>query len=297
MSILFAANQLTVIDAARAFLEAGVSIIPLKGKVCALKSWAMAQQYRASLEVLDRWHSDGLLDGVGVVCGKVSGNLVVLDFDSHEAVANFQLLFPDLQDTLIVSSGSRRGCHFYYRVDDLPASMLVKNHELRAKGMYVVAPPSVHPVSGNEYLVQHQREPMRLHHMEPVVRWIKSKRPAPLPAPQMSAIAAPHVGAGQSREAYFRDRYVETALRRQCGYVSVASEGNRNHQLYWSAHALGQLVGAGALERSRVETELLSVALSCGLTQSESMATIKSGIDRGTERPRRIPGPPAHKQK
>lgn len=295
MSILFAANQLTVIDAARAFLEAGVSIIPLKGKVCALKSWAMAQQYRASLEVLDRWHSDGLLDGVGVVCGKVSGNLVVLDFDSHEAVANFQLLFPDLQDTLIVSSGSRRGCHFYYRVDELPSSMLVKNHELRANGMYVVAPPSIHPVSGNEYLVQRHREPMRLHHMQPVVRWINSKRPA-LPVQQINDVATPHK-TGLSREAWFRDRYVETALQRQVRYVGVASVGNRNTQLYWSAHALGQLVASGALVRSRVEAELMTAALQSGLNEAESTATIKSGIDTGMQRPRRIPGPPAHKQK
>ena len=295
MSILNAANQLTVIDAARTFLEAGVSIIPLKGKLSALKSWAPAQQYRASEEVLNQWKRLGLLQNVGVVCGAVSGNLVVLDFDSHEAVADFQLLFPDLQDTLVVSSGSRRGCHFYYRVDDLPASMLVKNHELRANGMYVVAPPSLHPVSGNEYLVQHKREPMRLHHMTPVVRWINSKRPA-LPVQQINDVAAPHK-SGLSREAWFRDRYVETALRRQCGYVSVASVGNRNTQLYWSAHALGQIVGSGALVRTRVETELMTAALQSGLNEAESMATIKSGIDTGMMRPRQIPPPPAYKQK
>lgn len=294
MTILQAGLEETVFAAAQGYLASGVSVIPLRGKHSALKSWAMAQQYRASQKVLSQWNTAGLLNGVGVVCGAISGNLVVLDFDSHEAVAEFEAEFPALQDTYVVSSGSRRGAHFYYYAEDLPPSTLVKNYELRANGLYVVAPPSPHP-SGNLYLIQQRREPMRLHHMSPVVRWIKSKRPSRPELPQMNHAAAPHTGGPLSREAYFRDRYCETALKRQVGYVIVSSEGNRNHQLYWSAHALGQIVGAGALARMRVESELMSAARSCGLSEIESAATIKSGINAGEQRPRQIPPPPAKK--
>lgn len=294
MTILQAALKHTLLEASIEYLKSGVSIIPLRGKLCALKSWSMAQQYRASEKVLTQWHQTRLLHGVGIVCGAVSGNLVVLDFDSHDAISEFEAEFPALQDTLIVSSGSRRGAHFYYYVDELPPTTLIKNYELRAAGTYVVAPPSPHP-SGNLYLIQHRREPMRLHHMHPVVRWIKSKRPARPYAPQMSSVAAPHK-SGLSREQWFRDRYVETALQRQVGYVVIASEGNRNTQLYCSAAALGQIVGAGALPRFRVETELLYAAIKAGLPDLEAAATIKSGIESGMQRPRQIPPPPAHKK-
>lgn len=291
MTILQAALKHTLIEASIEYLKSGVSIIPLKGKLSALKSWQMAQQYRASEKVLNTWYQSTLLAGIGIVCGAISGNLVVLDFDSHDAISEFEAEFPALQDTLIVSSGSRRGAHFYYYVDELPPSTLVKNHELRANGLYVVGVPSPHS-SGNLYLVQQHREPMRLHHMHPVVRWIKSKRPAPAPAPQMSHAAAPHK-SGLSREQWFRDRYVETALQRQVGYVAIASEGNRNTQLHCSAVALGQIVGAGALPRFRVETELLYAAIKVGLPDLEAAATIKSGLESGMQRPRQIPPPPA----
>lgn len=294
MTILQAALKHTLYEASIEYLKSGVSIIPLRGKLCALKSWSMAQQYRASEKVLSQWHQTRLLHGVGIVCGAVSGNLVVLDFDSHDAVAEFAEEFPALQDTFIVSSGSRRGAHFYYYVEELPPSLLVKNHELRANGLYVVGVPSPHP-SGNLYLVQQSREPMRLHHMHPVVRWIKSKRPS-APAPQMNHAAAPHTGGPQSREAYFKKRYVETALNRQVGYIDATTEGNRNNQLYWSAVALGQIIGAGALPRFRVETELLYAAIRRGLPDLEAAATIKSGLDTGEKSPRQIPPPPAQRK-
>lgn len=294
MSILDAVSEKTVLTASLAYLQAGVSIIPLKAKLCALKSWSMAQQYRASKEVLLQWHRLNLLQGVGVVCGAVSGNLVVLDFDSHEAVSEFELTFPDFSDTLVISSGSRRGAHYYFYSKVLPPTTLVKNHELRANGTYVVGVPSPHP-SGNLYEVQRRAAPMRLYCMDEIVQWIKSKRPPAPPTPpvQMRSAAAPHTGGPLSREEFFKRRYVETALSRQTDNVIQASEGNRNTQLYRSAIALGQIIGAGALPRFRVETELLYAAIRAGLPDLEAAATIKSGLDTGVQRPRQIPPPPA----
>lgn len=297
MTILNAALMSSVLSASQEYLASGVSIIPLKGKLCALRSWSMAQQYRASHKVLGQWHQAGLLAGVGIVCGAVSGNLVVLDFDSHEAVCDFEDTFPQLTDTFCVSSGSRRGAHYYFYSKELPASTLVKNHELRANGMYVVAPPSLHP-SGNRYEVRRCVEPMRLDNMREVVRWVKSKRPAPVPVPSAPTPAVKtHVsvpmGRALSREEYFRKRYIDTAVSAQLDMVASSTEGTRNTQLYLSAQALGQFVGAGALGRSWIENELMSAARRAGLPDTESIRTIASGITAGEKRPRRIPGPPA----
>lgn len=305
MSILNAALSESVLTAAQEYLASGVSIIPLlrQDKRSALKSWRMAQQYRASQKVLGQWRMAGLLNNVGIVCGAVSGNLVVLDFDSHEAVCEFEDKFSALTDTLCISSGSRRGAHYYFYCKDLPPSTLVKNYELRANGMYVVAPPSLHP-SGNRYEVRRAVEPMRLDNMREIVRWIKSKRPqqppvpepAKPPTPMPPSQNKPHVSVPMgrmSREEYFRKRYIDTAVTAQIDMVACSSEGTRNTQLYLSAVALGGFVGAGALGRSWLETELMSAARRAGLSDTESIRTIASGINAGEKRPRRIPPPPA----
>lgn len=295
MTILHAALMKSVLSASQEYLASGVSIIPLKGKLCALRSWSMAQQYRASEKVLGQWQTAGLLSGVGIVCGAVSGNLVVLDFDSHEAVCDFEDTFPALTDTFCVSSGSRRGAHYYFYSKELPASTLVKNHELRANGMYVVAPPSLHP-SGNRYEVRRCVEPMRLDNMREVVRWVKSKRPQLPPTPPTPAVkhhVSVPMGRAMSREEYFRKRYIDTAVTAQIDMVASSTEGSRNTQLFLSAQALGQFVGAGVLVRSWLENELMSAARRAGLSDTESIRTIASGITAGEKRPRRIPGPPA----
>lgn len=295
MSILQAALSTSVFSAAQQYLASGVSVIPLKGKLCALKSWSMAQQYRASDKVLAQWKAAGLLAGVGIVCGAVSGNLVVLDFDSHDAVAEFRDEFPLLQDTLIVSSGSRRGAHYYYVSVHNHPTLLVKNYELRSNGAYVVAPPSPHP-SGNLYEVSQALEPMHVPDMHAVVRWIKSKRPQQPPAPtQPTRPTAAHTGGSLSREAYFKKRYIDTALTAQIDMVATSTEGNRNTQLFRSALVLGGFVSVGAVARAWLENELLIAARCAGLPDNESVATIRSGIDAGEKNPRHIPGPPAPK--
>lgn len=292
MTILKAALKSDVYEAARTYLEAGISILPVKGKEPAIKTWKNLQAYRATLQMMDYWENRDLLHGVGVICGKISGNLVVIDLDSQAAVEDFQDTFTPQTHTLTILSGSGRGAHFYFYTRQLPPTTIAPGYELRANGMYVVAPPSVHP-SGNFYTVAHAVEPLRLDDMDAIVEWVKSKRPAP-PAAELQKRPAPSRGGFTSREEYFRKRYVETALVRQIGLVAAASPAseNRNNQLYQSAIALGQLVGAGALDRTRAETELLTAARLCGLTDAESVKTIKSGLDAGGKNPRKIPPPP-----
>ncbi len=71
----------------------------------------------------------------------------------------------------------------------------------------------------------------------------------------------------------------------------LATDGNRNTQLNKSAYALGQLIGAGALDRSSVETMLLNSARAVGLGERESLATIQSGLAAGIQSPRHVKRP------
>ncbi len=73
-----------------------------------------------------------------------------------------------------------------------------------------------------------------------------------------------------------RDAYANAALENELGILMLTTEGHRNDQLNRSAFALGQLIGAGRLDRSAVEQVLLRTATAIGLAQRESLATIQS---------------------
>ena len=82
-----------------------------------------------------------------------------------------------------------------------------------------------------------------------------------------------------------RRAYAKKALDNQLSILNGTSS-NRNNQLNASGYSLGQLVGAGYLDRSEVETALLNAARSIGLSNREAIATIKSGLDAGALIPR-----------
>jgi hypothetical protein len=78
------------------------------------------------------------------------------------------------------------------------------------------------------------------------------------------------------------------ALEEECRHVALATHGEQNDALNKAAFALGQLVGAGSLERSEVERRLLDAA--AGYIQKDgeraARATIRSGLDAGQDQPR-----------
>ena len=89
-------------------------------------------------------------------------------------------------------------------------------------------------------------------------------------------------------ESQRKTKYAQAALSNELRLLQSASNGTRNDQLNRSAFALGQLIGAGLLDRFDVESDLTRVALELGLTEAETRATIKSGIEAGMSEPRAI---------
>jgi hypothetical protein len=85
--------------------------------------------------------------------------------------------------------------------------------------------------------------------------------------------------------------YAEKALHEELTTLARTPEGshNRNNRLNQAAFALGQLVGAGVLNRERVEEALIDAAAGIGLEETESRATIRSGLDAGINTPRPLP--------
>jgi predicted transcriptional regulator len=176
--IVQAAQQSTVLSAALAYAALGLSVIPLDGKRPALKSWTHYQQQRADEQTIRAW----TFGNVGIVCGDVSGNLVVFDLDGTAGYAAFAATFPTLAQTYTVASGGGVGRHVYFYADHLPPSVKAMNTpighlEVCADGRQVVAPPSIHPVTGQPYRVEQSLDILHVPNLDDLVSWVESFKP------------------------------------------------------------------------------------------------------------------------
>lgn len=142
---------MTTIQDALDYLRMGLSVIPLnpRDKKPAISSWAEFQTRLPTEKEINAWFSDENKN-IGIICGKVSGDLVVIDFDSNET---FPFVISDInsiaKETMVVRTG--KGFHLYYRYPGV-ATFKLQNLKIdvKAEGGYVVAPPSLHP-SGVQY--------------------------------------------------------------------------------------------------------------------------------------------------
>jgi hypothetical protein len=91
--------------------------------------------------------------------------------------------------------------------------------------------------------------------------------------------------------------YAQAALVKELAKLASQSPDsrNRNIQLNNSAFALGQLVGAGALDRGTVEAALFGTVTANGLPDAEARRTIRSGIEDGILQPRKLPERKPHR--
>lgn len=274
--ILEASKKPTVLEAALGYLEAGLSVLPTKGKQPAIK-WTPFQIARAPFSYVHNWERNGLLGGVGVICGKVSGGLCVIDLDGLQAVHTFEFTFPHLLDTYTVQSGSGRGKHIYLLPTTIPATTRTKGFELRADGAYVVAPPSIHPDSKRPYVVIKQRPILRVPNLDDVVSFITEQ------------IKQNHRANGETDKPSMVVRnstaYGKSALDMESRRVAAAAIGEGNNTLYYAALKLGSLVCDGHLTMNEVEIGLMRACSTWQqidrTVESQCMRTIKSGLKNG----------------
>lgn len=137
------------------YRDRGWSVLPLLGKTPPTRfSWKRYQQEYPSAKDLRQWFSRDNPNGynLGIITGKLTG-LVVIDCDSKEDADWWVSNFPETP--LSAQTGRKKGGrHFYYRIS-APlrnrAKLLERAIDLRAEGGYVVAPPSVHPITERSY--------------------------------------------------------------------------------------------------------------------------------------------------
>ncbi|MGC1864482.1 MAG: phage/plasmid primase, P4 family [Methylocystis sp.] len=215
--------------------------------------------------------------------GSVSGFFVV-DVDGAAGIAAMK--------KLIAESGSLgksvrvktpRGLHFWYRCPEIAvknsASRIAPRIDVRGEGGYVLLPGSLGP-NGERYRF---------------IKGIGLNEVSIRPAPDWLAslvVACPDTAAAASnrpehpRSVAPEANYGTAALRAESNKMRALGEGQRNDGLNKASFRMGQLVAASSLDESAAQTELLSAALSSGLSEAESTATIDSGLSAGKRIPR-----------
>jgi putative DNA primase/helicase len=138
---------------ATTYLNYGLSVIPLqtnsKQPAC---PWATYQQRKPTIEELRELLKDDQDYGIAIVCGEVSG-IVVLDIDNLDKFMSTYYKPPKVfPDTLFVRT--RKGWHVYFRYPNGKDVRRVDRIEqwgceLRGNGCYVVAPPTI--IDGHQY--------------------------------------------------------------------------------------------------------------------------------------------------
>ncbi|MEZ5374819.1 MAG: bifunctional DNA primase/polymerase, partial [Microthrixaceae bacterium] len=146
------------LTAALAYAARGWRVLPIKPgtKHPPIKAWQEAATTDA--ETIANWFTHLYRDhGVGIATGAASG-VWVLDVDDWEALATLEEEHGRLPATYSVTTGSG-GIHQYYAVPDgqtiTNANQLPRGIDVRGEGGQVVAPPSMHPESGQAYTQEH----------------------------------------------------------------------------------------------------------------------------------------------
>lgn len=132
--------------AALAYLGAGFSVIPThRADKKPAAAWKEFQSRLATPEEVSRWYQSWPDAGVAIVCGAISG-LVVVDFDPRNGngLAAIEHRLP-LTPTARSGGG---GLHFYFATSGVVVPKiprLLPGVDLQAEASYIIVPPSVHP--------------------------------------------------------------------------------------------------------------------------------------------------------
>lgn len=261
-------------DAATDLVSLGFSVIPLKAgsKLPLVKAWQRLAN--SELETITHWARQWPDANIGVATGDASG-VCVIDLDvkddrngikTIEALAKKGKVLPPCP-TVATPSGGR---HLYFRmVPGLKNVVGVTGAgrglglgvDFRAKGGFVVAPPSILPNGAYRWLLP----PMTPNFLR-------------LPDWALAMLRPPPVKPAQRFESKQATGEAERALEGIARRVATATTGERNNLLYWAAYTAAGMVKEGRIGSDTASSRLTDAAVSAGLPMPEVKATIASGF-------------------
>jgi len=137
----------TLRDYVDLYLRLGFCVIPVPyGEKGPKIIWQPYQERKPTDEELRAWFGGKEKTNIAIVCGGVSGNLVVLDFDDVGVYEKFFDPKKVEKETLVVITGSGKR-HVYFRTPEPISSFKIPELklEIRSEGNIVVTVPSLHP--------------------------------------------------------------------------------------------------------------------------------------------------------
>jgi hypothetical protein len=260
-------------DAAADLVSLGFSVIPLRpnAKLPLVKAWQRLAS--SELETITHWSRQWPNANIGIATGDASG-ICVIDLDVKDdrngietiaALAKAGKVFPPCP-TVETPSGGR---HLYFRMEKGLKNVvgvtgagrgLGSGVDFRARGGFVVAPPSVLPNGAYRWLL-----PPMTADFPRLPDWALKMLMPPPPkfAPRFQGKAA----AGEA----------EQSLEGIAHCVATAPAGQRNNMLYWASYTAGGMARDGRVEWAAASSRLTDAALAAGLPMPEVQATIESG--------------------
>jgi len=257
--------------------------------------WQPFRRQAADASQLYAWFGDGRAN-VGLVGGRVSGGLIVLDFD-HEAAAIFPAWRERVGEVadLLPTSVTKKGFHVYLRLAEPIGNRTLawsadgrKRIETRGEGGYITAPPSRHAsghvyrwLSGEATTVPVLSAAALTVVLEAAAHFNARPKPKPpQPMPRETAVPQPQ------GDAFIRlQRYAHAALHHEVTALSAMPSGGRNDGLNRAAFCLGRYVGAGLLPQAMVIAHLRQACRRNGLIADDGQRafwnTLVSGLDAG----------------
>lgn len=220
--------------------------------------------------ILDQYPGGMLAIRTGAI-----SNLVVIDVDLPEGLVTFDNMKKAgvIRETACVGTGSG-GWHLYHQH---PGGKVLSGAnrggpkvDVKADGAYVVAPPSIHPRTGQPYRWHWDFPTAPRDHLHP--RLLAHIQPPEKPHRPVSPRTFDHVS--------------HTRLRGLVDTVLNSQQGGRNDALHWSACKAGEMVAAGEISEQLAYDVLAAAAEHVGLKPGEygtdpHRGTIGSGLRRG----------------
>lgn len=149
---------MTPLELAKTIVSYGWVALPLKGKRPTINKWQTVTR-ADSLAIVSKAAEEKRADNIGILTGESSG-IVVIDIDIRmNGLAKWQALVQanECFNTFTVKTGSG-GFHYYFLYDERMRALgnrKIDTYSLDFKttGGQVVAPGSIHPTTGQTYVV------------------------------------------------------------------------------------------------------------------------------------------------
>jgi len=268
-----------LVEAARDYLTAGLSIIALSGK--APNAVVHPRGLHSAMSgVPETTEDDSLLQlafgaaettGVGIV---LPAGYVVVDVDGEGGAVTLRTILRGLERKRTPLARTGRGLHIWYGDPTLGrhSAKLGEKLDLKGIGGYVVAPPSQHPDGGtyewiNPLVVNGMIVPP-IELPEPIGAFLDTLT-------YWSTVQVPHRVAydytlvGKMLIPHPIPANMDGLVKK----MRASEAGNRNNLLFWAARTAAE----EGFELDVVKETLGAAAVEAGLTPQEAARTIRSG--------------------